>query len=33
MDGFRAGQALLSRCPHPLRSAGAREWLEGWAAE
>lgn len=31
MDGFRAGQELLSRCPYPPGSPDARDWLEGWA--
>jgi hypothetical protein len=31
MDGFRAGQELVSRCPHPPGSPDARDWLEGWA--
>lgn len=31
MDGFRAGQALPSRCPRPPGSADARDWLERWA--
>lgn len=29
MDGFRAGQERLSRCPYPPGSADARDWLEG----
>lgn len=29
MNGFRAGQALLRRCPYPPGSADARDWLEG----
>jgi hypothetical protein len=31
MDGFRAGQELVSRCPYPPGPLDARDWLEGWA--
>lgn len=31
MNGFRAGQALPSRCPYPPGATDAQGRLEGWA--